>query len=81
MDSKCAVIGVLVRRRDKDVATEETDRSASGDRGRNQSNAAASQGLPKIVSKHWKGGGRHVQALLPSLQDTAWPYWHLDWDF
>lgn len=75
MDCKSDVIGILVRRRDKDIATEETERrSPRGDRGRNQSDMAASQGLPKIVSSHWKGGERHGQVLLYSLQETAWPY-------
>ena len=77
MDSKSDVVGILVRR-DKDIATEETERrSPRGDRGRNQSDMAASQVLPKIVSSHWKGGERHGQVLY-SLQETAWPYWHLD---
>ena len=77
MDSKSDVVGILVRR-DKDIATEETERrSPRGDRGRNQSDMAASQVLPKIVSSHRKGGERHGQVLY-SLQETAWPYWHLD---
>ena len=69
MDSKSAVIGILVRR-DKDIATEETG-EAHVVTGRNQSDAAASQGLPKIVSSHWKGGERHGQVLLYSLQEAA----------
>ena len=67
MDCKSDVIGILVRRRDKDIATEETERrSPRGDRGRNQSDMAASQGLPKIVSSHWKGGERLTDlAVVP----------------
>lgn len=78
MDSKCAVIGVLVRKRDKDVV-EETDRAHVVTEAEINFHAA-SQGLPKIVSKHRKGGGsvwtgpspqpsRHSMAYSTSIGD------------
>ena len=72
--SKSSVTGVLLRRRDEDTATEETEgRRPCGDRGRDWSDVATSQGLPRIVSNHQKVGESHGtgSSLQPSRESMA----------
>lgn len=71
--------GILRGRRGEHTDTEGTEgRRPREDGGRAWSDAATSQGTPRIVSHHQKWERGLEQILPQSLRERAWPFWHLD---
>ena len=65
MGPQSSMMGIFIKRRNLDIATEAPGRASCEEEGRDQGDASTSQGMPTIASETPEGSGEAWNRVSP----------------